>query len=52
VSHNSNIGTSLSRPAESLIALTAICKVSFPIVLLAILLLWVIALQKGSKVLI
>jgi hypothetical protein len=38
VSRNSNIGTSLSRPAELLIALTAICKVSFPIVLLAILL--------------
>jgi hypothetical protein len=38
VSYNSNTGTSLSGPAESLIALTAICKVSSLIVLLAILL--------------
>ena len=38
MSYNSNIGISLSRPAESLIALTAICKVSSPIVLLVILL--------------
>ena len=38
MSCDSNIGTSLSGLAESLIALTAICKVSSPIVLLAILL--------------
>jgi hypothetical protein len=38
VSYDSNIGTSLSRPAESLIALTAIYKVSSLIVLLVILL--------------
>jgi hypothetical protein len=38
VSYDSNIGISLSRLAELLIALTAICKVSSPIVLLAILL--------------